>query len=337
MSSNQSPDGQYPGQGQFPGQGQYPNQYPAQGAPFPQNPAQQATSYQPVASAPPAGVPWGGGQPPQQPYPQQQGYPPQQQPYGGPQQQFGSPPPYQPQPTYGAGGGGQPPRKKVSNGMVIGLIVIGILVASGIGALVSTMGKKDAEVQVSTSPSASTTASPTSTPSTTTSPTTSSPSATPSPTAQGGTLTLAGDVTFTIPAGWKLTGMSKDETTAEVTDADGNTITLQVFPAGTKTSNQWVDDYMAQMAKKLTKSKKDPVKKLNDDPKLDVSEGHMSGTRTNSSGSQAVGVNTVIAVRGADKVSVMSTLIYDPRSDLDKLSDDYSRVTRSGMRSLAAG
>ena len=70
---------------------------------------------------------------------------------------------------------------------------------------------------------------------------------------------------------------------------------------------------------------------------MDVSEGAISGTQTSSSGSVVLGLNTVMSVRGKDKVVLMSTLVYNVRSDVDRLGKDYNTVTNSAMKSQVAG
>lgn len=303
---------------------------------YPQGPEWGPTVQRPMPPGQPSVPGWnpqpGPGyaqQPPPGPYPPAPSAPGMPPPGMPPQAGYGQRPPMPAHLHPGAGGGGP---KKHSSVLIIGLIVLGIVLAAGIGALISTMGGGDPEPAPTVSVSPTTT---TATPSTTPSGT---PTPTPTPTQQdtGGTLTLNG-ILITVPPGWKVGSKNTEKHFVQLVDADDNAISLQVFASGGKVSNVLVDEYLAQQMELLTNPRKYPVKKINVDPKLDVSEGAVSGTRTSSSGSVMLGLNTVMSVRGADQVVLMSTLVYNVRSDVDTLSKDYNTVTNSGMKSQAGG
>ncbi|MGA4669731.1 hypothetical protein ACPCG0_08055 [Propionibacteriaceae bacterium Y1923] len=332
--------GQYPGAPQYPGgpQGpaspQYPGgpQYPgAQQPAGPQSPGDWSPTVQrpmPQAPAPqPSAAPMPRAPMPPPPVPQA---PPSQPPGGVPQLGYGQQPP-----AHAVGGGGGPtPPKKHSQTLIIGLIVLGIVVAAGIGALIATMGGSKNDPGAEPSVTISHTSEP---PSPSPSPSqTPTPSPTPTEEDTGGTITLDGLV-ITIPPGWKLNKHDESIHFAQIVDADGSAISLQVFPSEGKVSNVLVDEYLAQQMDKLTNPTRHRVKKLNIDPAIDVSEGSISGTLTTSSGSSTMAVNTIMSVRGKDKKALMSTVVYNVRADLDKLSKDYNTVTDSGMRAQING
>lgn len=268
--------------------------------------------------------------------PAQAGWPPQQM--GYPAQ---PPVPYPQGPGYGQqypgyqayqGGPGRPPAKKHSTSLVIGLIVLGIVLAAGLGALVSLMGRGEPEAPptVVTTPSTST-PTPTQTASRT-------PGPTPTPTEEGtgSTVTLDGMV-ITVPPGWEVGATDEEKKAVQLVDVDGNVVLLQTFHSAGKVSNMLVDEYLAAQMAKLTKPRKYPVKKVNIDPAVDVSEGGATGTRTTSSGSMVVGINALISVRGKDKQALMSTLVYNVRSDTAALGKAYNTITNSALDAQIEG
>ncbi|MGD8215062.1 hypothetical protein [Aestuariimicrobium sp. Y1814] len=325
--------GQYPGAPQYPAGPQYPGgpQGPAAPQyPGPQQPAgpQSPGDWNPTVQRPmpqPSAAPMPQAPMPQAPMPQT---PMPQAPV--PQPGYGQQPP-----VHAVGGGpGPTPPKKHSQTLIIGLIVLGIVVAAGIGALIATMGGSKNDPGAEPSVTISHTSEP---PSPSPSPSqTPTPSPTPTEEDTGGTITLDGLV-ITIPPGWKLNKHDESIHFAQIVDADGSAISLQVFPSEGKVSNVLVDEYLAQQMDKLTNPTKHRVKKLNIDPAIDVSEGSISGTLTTSSGSSTMAINTIMSVRGKDQKALMSTVVYNVRADLDKLSRDYNTVTDSGMRAQING
>lgn len=257
------------------------------------------------------------GYQPQAGYPAQTGY----QQGAGPGPQWQGP----------ASGGSQPPKKR-SMGLVIGLIVLGILLAGGLGALVPRMVKKDpapspvATTQESPSPSPSP-SEPSPSPSDTETPT-------PTPTPPGGfEVKLQNGIVVHVPDGWTVGDQDTKEDWVRLTDGMGTTIRLEGF-VSEKRSDVLVKEFQDLVAGELKNPKRGRVSKINFHPNVDVSEGSLSGIYTSSAGSSEVLWHTTMSVR-LDKRGFVSTMVYDPDADQEKLRRDYVAITNSGLTSQA--
>lgn len=319
---------QYP-----PGPGQYPDPQAQPG--YPQGGGQQAWGQQGQQG-------WGQGQ---QTYGQEQqgwgqaqpgwsqgqpGYPPQQG-YG--QQQYGF-----------SGGQPQPPRKKMANTTLIGVVVAGLILVGGVGYLLSRNGGDDPVAVVTPTntqqppPTQQTTQQQTTQQETTQQQTTQQQTTAPQTTQppSGNVVTLQGGVQVPVPNGWKINNQS--EGTVQFIDASGqHAMFFQTFNAQGQSSANWTEQYVQQQTQKMTNAQRTAVTPVQGAPAgLDVSQAAMKGTTSGGSGSQNVIQNVVISVKSGNQLGVLSNLLSADGVDRTQVIQEWSQTTTATLASQAA-
>lgn len=305
----------------------------------PQGQAQPPGSYQ---SAPgsypsaPSSYPSAPGAYPSAPQPQPGpgqhqtgGYSPvtgQPAPYSGAQ-------PYQPAFSTGPGQPGQPAGKRRSTGTVLLIILVGVLLAAGVGAAVGLLGGRDkgepGGLQTSASPTPSPSPSQSSSEPTSTGPTTSS-------TPQLKEYEVGNGVIAHVPSNWKVTRQDPNKSLLQVTDEDDNTITIQTF-GNQKACADLVNERLDTEQKRLTQQVRKPPKPLSMNPELNVCEGSVTGMRSGLSGTKKLFINIAASTRKTDKLGLSSILTMNTRSDTDRVLKDYNTITKSALNSQAEG
>lgn len=296
-------------------------------------PAQPPYGQQPGYGAPQPGF---GGQPPQQGYPQQGGY--AAQPgygaggFGGPGGPTGQ--------TYGPGGPGMPPRKpaaKVNTFLIVA--IVGALLIGVVAWALFGRGSNDPAPPPTPPPTTTTTSppptTPTDPPTTPTDPPTTSTEPTDPPTTQppsGDSVDLGHNIVVALPDGWSV-HENVEPGLVVVTDGIGF-VTLQTFVSDPGVdANAMMAIYIEQMAETFQNPVVSGPEPVDVGPNGTGSVMVMDGTRTSSSGSFQARLGTVISVRTADGVSILSALYTDP--DLWELSlDGHSQMTNDMLDDL---
>lgn len=291
-----------------------------------------------------------GGQPGQPPYGQPQpGQPQFRQPqYGQPQygyQQYGQP--------QGQQFGGQPqqggtPGKQGGRKLLLPIIlgVIGVVV---IGVVIGLMGSGKKSVATPTNPV--TVSTPTA-PDPTEEPTSADPTDEPTdastseassaePTeettdepAGGEVMAFKSGITATVPDGWKIAKRDAAKDLYILQAADGSLLGLQTYAPGGVDAAAEVKAYLARQAESLenVQSSEVTVHELN--PKLSVAEGAIAGVDASSGGSDTLVIDTVVAIRKADKVAFSATLVAGSVEDVQTNSEDFSTVVGQALSSM---
>lgn len=298
------------------------------------------------------GQPGSQGQPPPPGFGQRSGYgapqpgygAPQQPGYGAPQQPgYGSQPPppgygqpaYGQQPGMGAGGfggpqgpggrqygpggpggpGGLPPHKSQTKVVtflivaVVGALLIGVVAWALFGRGSNEPAPPPSPPPPSTSTSPPPTG-PTDPPTTPTEPPTTPPTTAPPP-VSGTEVDLGQGVVVALPDGWSV-HENVEPGLVVVTDGLGF-VTLQTFQVDSGTDASAVmTTYIEQMKETFQNPVVTGPEPIDVGPNGTGSVMVMDGTRTSSSGAFEARLGTVIAVRTADGVGVLSALFTDP-------------------------
>ena len=293
---------------------------------------------------PPQGGGQYGGQPGQPQYGNQQPGQPQYgnqqpgQPYGQPQgQQFR-------QPQQGGATPGKQGGRKLLLPIILG--VIGVVVIGVIIGLVGN-GRKSAAtptnpVTVSTPTAQEPTEEPTSAEPTdepTEEPTSQASSAEPTEEttdepAGGEVMTFKSDITATVPDGWKIAKHDAAKDLYILQAPDGSLLGLQTYAPGGVDAAAEVKAYLARQAKSLQNVQASEVKVHELDPKLSVAEGAIAGVDASSGGSDSLVIDTVVAVRKADKVAFSATMVATSVEGVQANADDFSTVVGEALSSM---
>lgn len=294
-----------------------------------------------------------GGQQPQGGYGQPQGgFGPQQPGYGQrPPQGYGQQPPqygggggfppgaprYNPNQGY-PGGGGMPAGKPA--GKVNMLLVVGVIGAVLIGVIAWALFGRGGDTPPPPPPPTTTSAPPTTQPTTspTTQPTTQAPT-TQAPTTQaptteappttppagGEVVELGHGIGLTLPVGWTI-DEAPEPGVVVVTNGLGY-LTLQTFKVDPGTpASAVMAAYTEQMAATMQGPNVSGPENRDVGPNGTASVMVMTGVRTTSSGSLDVVLGSTLAIRNADGVSVLSSLLIMPQ-DWDATVPDYNAIT----------
>ncbi|MGJ6981084.1 hypothetical protein ACSDQ9_11250 [Aestuariimicrobium soli] len=365
MSNQYPPQGQDP-QGQPYGQGQQPQQYgnqqygqQPQGQQYGQQPqgqqpqqyGQQQPQGQQYGQQQPQGQQYGqqsqgqyGQQPPGQQYGQQQ---PQGQQYG--QQQYGGPP-----------SGGQPPQggqpAKQGGRKLLVPIILGVVAVVVIGVVIGLLGNGRKSGPEPTNPVSVTTPTAGGSTDPSTEPTDEQSSAAPSdeptdetsstePTDQptdentdepsgGEVMKFKANITAQVPDGWKIAKHDASKDLYILQAPDGSALGVQTYAPGGTDASAEVKAYLTRQAKSLQNVQQTEVKVHEVDPKLSVAEGAIAGVDASSGGSDTIVIDTVVAVRKADKVAFSATLVTSSVEDIQTNSKAFSGVVGQALSSM---
>lgn len=140
----------------------------------------------------------------------------------------------------------------------------------------------------------------------------------------GSVVELGHGIAVTLPSGWEVIN-TPEPGVAVVSDGIAY-ITLQTFRAEGSTADVVMSSYVEQMKETFQNPTLSGPEPRDVGPDGTASVMVIEGTRTGSNGSYSALLGSTIAVRNADGVGVLSSMLVEPQ-DWDASLDAYNGIT----------